>query len=871
MKKLKLRFLFIATFLLIYGAVFYTNEYYKNVEISDELNKAAKELKLNFDISNYHNTEDAEAIEKLMINRGDIIPIMSKAIDADEIQRVKLRDELYNKLAVEFKSMQYKGVTVVLFAFEDNTVFLRLHKPSKYGDSIENVRRSIVLTNKTKKRHTGFEQGKITHAFRNVFPLYNKEGRFIGSVDISYATDKIQNVISNINKIHTHLLIKKSVFDVKIWQKDGVKTKYRESIENPDYMLTLGREESHLKADIDKKMIFRNKNYILKSMQESKQFSIYSVNDKYADIISFVPIKNLKNATAAYLVSYTQNEHIVDIISFFKIINILIFITLIIGLYFTYRQILIKNIMQAEIDTKTQELQNANTDLEEKIMQRTNEQNQLLSLFNKGAVSLFKWKNDEQLSIEYASNNTKEIFGYTKEEFLSGNIGHANIIHKDDGAVFFKEVADALEKDLDFFVHKPYRIISKDSKEVWVLDNTLVIKDSNGKVTHFLGYISNITELKENELEIKAVKERFQLAIDGANDGLWDWNIETNEVYFSPRWKSMLGYEEDEISNSLQEWRRRVHPADIDKAFFNIQEHLLGKTEVYENIHRMKHKNDSWIWVLDRGKALFDSNAKAIRMVGFHTDITRNKELEENLQHLVEEKTAENIKQGEALQQQSKMAAMGEMIGAIAHQWRQPLNVLSVNIQNLEYEYEDNLIDEKFIKEFIEKNNRTISFMSNTIDDFRNFFRVDKEKSYFSVKKAIESSLSMQSAQLKSHNIDSSITGDDFEINGYESEFIQVILNLINNAKDALIDNEIEKPEINIILKNNEVLIKDNAGGIKEDVLNRIFEPYFTTKEQGKGTGLGLYVSKMIIEDNMGAALKVSNIDNGAMFEIDFN
>ncbi|WP_373035164.1 PAS domain-containing protein [Sulfurimonas sp.] len=871
MKKLKLRFLFIATFLLIYGAVFYTNEYYKNVEILDELNKAAKELKLNFDISNYHNTEDAEAIEKLMINRGDIIQIMSKAVDADEIQRAKLRNELYNKLSVEFKSMQYKGVTVVLFAFEDNTVFLRLHKPSKYGDNLQNVRRSIVLTNKTHTRHTGFEQGKITHAFRNVFPLYNKQGRFIGSVDISYATDKIQNVISNINKIHTHLLIKKSVFDVKIWQKDGVKTKYRESIENPDYMLTLGREESHLKANIGKKMIFRNKNYILKSMQESKQFSIYSVNDKYADIISFVPIKNLKNATAAYLVSYTQNEHIVDILNFFKIINILIFITLIIGLYFTYRQILIKNIMQAEIDTKTQELQNANTDLEEKIMQRTNEQNQLLSLFNKGAVSLFKWKNDEQLSIEYASNNTKEIFGYTKEEFLSGDIGHANIIHKDDGAVFFQEVADALEKDLDFFVHKPYRIISKDSKEVWVLDNTLIIKDSNGKVTHFLGYISNITELKENELEIKAVKERFQLAIDGANDGLWDWNIETNEVYFSPRWKSMLGYEEDEISNSLQEWRRRVHPADIDKAFFNIQEHLLGKTEVYENIHRMKHKNDSWIWVLDRGKALFDSNSKAIRMVGFHTDITRNKELEENLQHLVEEKTAENIKQGEALQQQSKMAAMGEMIGAIAHQWRQPLNVLSVNIQNLEYEYEDNLVDKKFIKEFIEKNNRTISFMSNTIDDFRNFFRVDKEKSYFSVKKAIESSLSMQSAQLKSHNIDSSITGDDFEVNGYESEFIQVILNLINNAKDALIDNEIEKPEINIILKKNKVLIEDNAGGIKEDVLNRIFEPYFTTKEQGKGTGLGLYVSKMIIEDNMGAALKVSNIANGAMFEIDFN
>jgi hypothetical protein len=257
------------------GAVFYTNEHYKNIEILDELDKTAKELKLNFDISNYHNTEDAEAIEKLMRNREDIIPIMSEAVDANETQRAKLRKELYKKLLVEFKSMQYKGVTVVLFAFENNKVFLRLHKPDKYGDSIENVRRSIVLTNKTQKRHTGFEQGKITHAFRNVFPLYNKEGRFIGSVDISYATDKIQNVISNINKIHTHLLIKKNVFDVKIWQKDGVKTKYKQSTENPDYMLTLGREESHAKADVSEKMILKSKDYILKSMFKFKSFSIY--------------------------------------------------------------------------------------------------------------------------------------------------------------------------------------------------------------------------------------------------------------------------------------------------------------------------------------------------------------------------------------------------------------------------------------------------------------------------------------------------------------------------------------------------------------------------------------------------------------------
>ena len=120
-------------------------------------------------------------------------------------------------------------------------------------------------------------------------------------------------------------------------------------------MLTLGVEESHPKFLMSKKMVANHKDYILKNMRESKQFSIYELGDEHVDIISFVPIKNLKNSTEAYLVSYTEDDHIVDIANFFKIINILVFITLIVGLYFIYRQILAKNIMQDIIDAKTQE------------------------------------------------------------------------------------------------------------------------------------------------------------------------------------------------------------------------------------------------------------------------------------------------------------------------------------------------------------------------------------------------------------------------------------------------------------------------------------------------------------------------------------
>ncbi|RLA81599.1 MAG: hypothetical protein DRG78_08965 [Epsilonproteobacteria bacterium] len=232
----------------------------------------------------------------------------------------------------------------------------------------------------------------------------------------------------------------------------------------------------------------------------------------------------------------------------------------------------------------------------------------------------------------------------------------------------------------------------------------------------------------------------------------------------------------------------------------------------------------------------------------------------------------QNIKQQEIMQQQSKMASMGEMIGAIAHQWRQPLNEIGTGIQNLKYDYKDgNLNDEEFVKNFIDENKKTIKFMSKTIDDFRGFFRVDKKKKDFNIKQTTQSVIDMQSAQLKTHNITINITGDEFIYNGLQSEFQQVILNLINNAKDALVENNIENPTINIILDKNIISVQDNAGGIPKEIINRIFEPYFTTKEQGKGTGMGLYMSKMIIEDNMGAILSVKNKNNGAIFTIELN
>jgi len=245
------------------------------------------------------------------------------------------------------------------------------------------------------------------------------------------------------------------------------------------------------------------------------------------------------------------------------------------------------------------------------------------------------------------------------------------------------------------------------------------------------------------------------------------------------------------------------------------------------------------------------------------------KEANKRLADDVQRKTKENLKQQQLLQEQTKLAAMGEMIGAIAHQWRQPLNALSLSIQNLEYDFKDGKVDEPFLHQFVQKNKKTITFMSKTIDDFRNFFRVDKIKEKFGVKKAIEETIAIEDASLNKHKISLNIQGDDFTVYGFRSEFQQVILNILSNADYALQNSDVTEPRIDILLEKGHITINDNAEGISEEILDRIFEPYFSTKDQGEGVGIGLYMSKVIIEEKMGGSLLARNLpDGGASFTI---
>ena len=249
-------------------------------------------------------------------------------------------------------------------------------------------------------------------------------------------------------------------------------------------------------------------------------------------------------------------------------------------------------------------------------------------------------------------------------------------------------------------------------------------------------------------------------------------------------------------------------------------------------------------------------------------------EINHTLDQRVRHEIAKRKEQESLLIHQSRLAAMGEMIGNIAHQWRQPLNALSLVIQNIQMQHRMGQLTVESMQRMEEKATQLVQRMSTTIDDFRNFFKPSKHSERFCLAKNVSSALDIMEGMFRNHNIVLTMQCDDgIELFGVAGEFSQVVLNLVGNAKDAVIASRQSAPRILVrasrVGDRVRVDIEDNGGGIDPAYLDKIFEPYFTTKEEGKGSGIGLYMSKMIVENNMRGRLLATNTSGGACFTID--
>ncbi len=288
-----------------------------------------------------------------------------------------------------------------------------------------------------------------------------------------------------------------------------------------------------------------------------------------------------------------------------------------------------------------------------------------------------------------------------------------------------------------------------------------------------------------------------------------------------------------------------------------------------------KKEDGNYVCFDDKDKTLLSmvSSFIAISISKAQTDVEKLEKLNNKLQeanHYLEQRIQlemdENEKKNAIIFHQSKLISMGEMVGNIAHQWRQPLSTISTIASGLSINLEMNNLDEKDAVKQLRHVVDTTQHLSRTIDDFRNFYKVDKMESHFKIEKTIKKCLSILDASISTNHITVVLNCNEYlELFGLENEFMQAILNIISNAKDALVESVDRNKErfifIDLNLEQDFIVlrIKDNANGIDEDIMLKIFEQNFTTKEESGGTGIGLFMTEQIVHKHMNASIAVYN------------
>jgi PAS domain S-box-containing protein len=362
----------------------------------------------------------------------------------------------------------------------------------------------------------------------------------------------------------------------------------------------------------------------------------------------------------------------------------------------------------------------------------------------------------------------------------------------------------------------------------------------------FFSYQKNIVEQMIEKDKLLHVKEEFNNFFELSINLQLISTLEGKIIQINNASKTMLGYDQEELIN--KSFIDLLHPEDVQRTKDEMTRLKNGEI-VYFFENRYKHKNGNYIHL-----AWSSSSDKERNLIYASAQNTTNAKL---LQKEKQEK--ENM-----LYQQSKMAAMGEMLGNIAHQWRQPLSIITTSASGTKLQKEMECLSDKQFYSSMDTINDTAQYLSQTIDDFKGFFNPkDNKFETYNISDILAKTLKLINSQFITKDIKIIQDIQDYQITTIQNELIQVLINILNNARDILISKENKKRLlfINIFQKNNISYIEiiDNAGGVDELIIDRIFEPYFTTKEKLHGTGIGLYMSFDIIQNHLNGHLQVSN------------
>lgn len=482
-----------------------------------------------------------------------------------------------------------------------------------------------------------------------------------------------------------------------------------------------------------------------------------------------------------------------------------------------------------------------------------NKQNNLdLNLFSE----LINYSNDmvfilnmSEFKFEYINKTACDELGYTFDEMQALGVGGFRKSLPD--SCTFQEHLDELKNEKEGITDHAI-VVKKDGSEIYIETKARIVNVNN--VDYNIALVRDITENVELIEKLKVHAQRTQHYLDIAKVLIMALDYDKNVIMINQEGADMLGYPKDEIIG--ENWIDKFLPKHTQEEIYEVADNIINKKDNHNgHVNAVLTKNGEELLVLWKSTPLLDDDGNSIGVLTSGEDIT-------------EKRAREN-----QLFVQNKHAQMGEMIGMIAHQWRQPLGAISASVIGMQIQKELGCLDSEHLDAQLVSINEYTQHLSETIDDFRGYFKDDKSESKTTLEDIVATTLKIIETTVTNNNISIST---EFKCNKiistYPNELRQVLLSLINNAKEAIFERNIKNASIIIKTYMDEekycVEVMDNAGGIDENLMDKIFNPYFTTKGELNGTGLGLYMSKKIIEEHCSGTIEAKNKDDGTSFVI---
>lgn len=770
-----------------------------------------------------------------MIEQFNIVSLYEQLADADSVERDRIRAELLANIRQRYNDLRESiQLRQLHFHLADNTSFLRLHRPEKFGDDLSEVRQTVAFVNREHKAVDGFEEGRIYNGYRYVYPISSEDSRHLGSMELSFGAEAFTREMMLQHDVLCNFVVKENIVEKSVFADERDRAYIRSIVEGyyfdkavlAELKRVSGQELQSLMLNATELAAFTL------AVKQQKPISMY-----LSTIDRSITVLPVHHPLSGEMVAFLTVRSYSDVFAHEEELFWRSFILSIVALALIFFSFYLQLKKGAEIEDRNIKLQ------------------QEWDKFTSGPVMTFTWLNDQDRPVTKVSKNVYEILGYPTAAFLDGSISFTALIHPEDRLRVQMELAEQRVSGKSSFTHQPYRLLHRNGKMIWILDNTTFLRDEKGKITHLGGYLVDISISMELREEIVQTQEKFQTVADFTHD--WEYWVGPNEelIYVSPSCERISGYSQDEFFNAQDLLFQIIHPDD--KARFEEHIQMIASQEYSASVEfRILTKSGREVWIGHNCQQVFSKTGEYRGRRGSNRDITIQKEAEGKLLQAKEEAEAAN-------------RAKSVFLSNMSHELRTPLNAILGYTQLLREDSGLTQLQKKGINTIHNSGDHLLMLINDILDLSKmEAGKMELVPEEFPLIRFLEDVVNIirvraeQSGLVFVYKADpdlpKSIVADELRLR-------QVMLNLLSNAVKF---TEVGHCTLQVYAADAEnsnslltIIVEDTGPGVVVGMQQRIFEPFQQSGERLKyseGSGLGLAISKAMVE-HMGGTLTVES------------